>query len=291
MLLSIVSILLLLISQLAWSAEAATPIAYLAYTEGYWQAWVMAPDGSAQRQVTHSPYDKNRVSWYPDGSALLVNGNQGELKRVELDTGRETPIPAPLKGMQDAVLSPDGKQIAFSLSTSDSVDDNNIWLIDVNGGNQQKMTNMQGLQHEPAWSPDGRYLYFLSGKGGQVHDIWRLTIATRATEQLTSSSLYHFDVAVAPAGKLAFSSNQSGNYEIWLRDEQGRSMQMTDNPANDAKPAWSPDWHTLVFQSSRSGHPDIWRIGLNGGKPVQLTHCATGCRAPAWQHGMSGEGP
>ncbi len=153
-------LLLLLTSPLVWSGEQQTPVAYLAYADGYWQVWAMAADGSAQRQVTRSPYDKNRVSWYPDGKSLLVNGNQGELNQVNLETGYEASAPAPLKGMIDAVMSPDGKQIAFSLSTSDSIDDNNIWLIDRDGKNERKLTNMQGLQHEPVWSPDGVHLIY-----------------------------------------------------------------------------------------------------------------------------------
>lgn len=279
-----ITVFILMLAQgfFARAGAMPEPISYLAYIDGYWQACVMAADGSAQRQVTSSRYDKSKVSWYPDGKYLLVNGNQGELNKVDTSTGKETPVPAPLQGMNDAVVSPDGMQIAFSLSTSGSIDDNNIWLIDADGGNQQKMTNMQGLQHEPVWLPNGKHLYFLSGEGGQAHDIWRLTLATRETEQLSSSSLYHFDVAVAPDGRVAFSSNRSGNYEIWIRDLEGNLRQVTRDPAMDGKPTWSPDGKTLIFESSRSGDPNLWKVTLSGGEPEQLTRYQEGARAPAW---------
>lgn len=282
-LIKIINLILLLTQGFsAWAGEFHQPVAYLAYIDGYWQASMMAADGSAQRQVTRSRYDKSKISWYPDGKSLLVNGNQGELNKVDTSTGEETPVPAPLKGMNDAVVSPDGTQIAFSLSTSGSIDDNNIWLIDADGKNQQKLTNMQGLQHEPVWSPDSKYIYFLSGKGGQAHDIWRLTLATRKTEQLTTSSLYHFDVAVAPDGQIAFSSNRSGNYEIWIREPDGNLRQVTRDPAMDGKPAWLPDGKTLIFESSRSGDPNLWKVTLLGGEPEQLTRYEEGARAPVW---------
>lgn len=284
------SILLALWMQCTASlADAVRPdVAYLANTGGYWQVWVMAPDGSGQRQVSRSAYDKNRVSWYPDGRFLLVNGNQGELRRLDIESGSETPISMLLKGMNDAVVSPDGTKIAFSLSTSGSVDDNNIWVTDASGANELKLTNMQGLQHEPTWSPDGKELYFLSGKGGQVHDIWKLTFATRAAEQLTTAALYQFDVAVGPNGSIAFSSNRSGNYEIWVWEKGGAPRQLTDHPAFDGKPAWSPDGEMLIFESSRSGSPNLWKISREGGEPLQLTRFENGARAPMWwQHGVS----
>lgn len=273
------------------AGEPQTPIAYLAYAEGYWQVWLMDADGDSQRQVTKSPYDKSRVSWYPNGEFLLVNGNQGELNRVELSSGDESPVPVTLKGMNDAVVSPDGEHIVFSLSTSGSIDDNNIWLVDSDGKNQQKLTNMQGLQHEPVWSPDGKSLYFLSGKGGQAHDIWQLTLATMEAEQLTTSSLYHFDVAVSRDGQVAFSSNRSGDYEIWISDIEGKMLQITDNPGMDGKPAWSPDGTTLIFESSREGGPNLWKVSLADAELKKLTEHERGARAPVWYGVLGAEKP
>ena len=160
-------------------------VAYLAFTQGYWQLWIMNHDGVNHKQITHSHYDKSRVSWYTDGKHLLLNGNQGELVKVDILTGKEIPIVLPLKGMNDAVISPDGKQILFSLSTSDSIDDNNIWLVNTDGNQLKKLTNMSYLQHEPVWAPDGNSLYFLSGKGEQSHDIWRFDLKDKRQEQLT----------------------------------------------------------------------------------------------------------
>ena len=280
---------LLLLSLSVWGESPQTTIAYLAYTDGYWQVWLMEDDGGGQRQVTKSPYDKSRVSWYPNGEFLLVNGNQGELNRVELSSGDETPVPVPLEGMNDAVMSPDGEHIAFSLSTSGSIDDNNIWLVDSDGKNQQKLTNMQGLQHEPVWSPDGNSLYFLSGMGGQAHDIWQLTLATMEAEQLTTSSLYHFDVAVSRDGQVAFSSNRSGNYEIWIRSIEGKLHQITNNPGMDGKPAWSPDGTVLIFESSREGAPNLWKTNLADVEPDKLTKHERGARAPVWYGAFGAE--
>lgn len=267
-------------------ANGAGPIAYLAFSDdGYWQAWSMNPDGSAQTQITRSPYDKARLSWYPDSQHLLINGNQGELMQVDAHTGAEQPIPMALGGMSDAVLSPDGRLIAFSLSTSGSIDDNNIWLVNTDGSGLRKLVARQYLQHEPAWAPDSGAVYFLSGQGGQDHDIWRYRLADGSLEQLTVGRLYHFDLAPGPNGTLAYSANRTGNYEIWLWSEGGEPRALTGDPALDGRPSWSPDGSELIFESTRGGVPDIWKVSAQGGDPVRLTATSQGARLPVWRQG------
>lgn len=188
-----------------------------------------------------------------------------------------------LQGFQDAVLSPDAKAFAFSLSTSGSVDDHDIWVANEDGTHTQKLTSMPWLQHEPAWSVDGRSIYFLSGNGGQAHDIWRVGVADRRTEQLTNNQLYHFDVAASADGSLAFSSNRSGSYDIWVRSPAGEDHQLTHDVALDARPSWAPDGKSLVFESSTGGTLGIWRINLATGERIRLTKADVPSRFPVWR--------
>lgn len=261
----------------------AAEIAYLGLDDGVWQVWVIDAEGSEPRQITESPSDKVRVSWYPDGRRLFVNATDGFVYTVELDSGRETRVPTELNGFQDAVLAPDGERFAFSLSTSGSVDDNNIWLASANGHNQQKLTSMPRLQHEPVWSPDGTALYFLSGDGGQAHNIWRIDLAERRPKQITANQLYHFDVAVSSDGTLAYSNNRDGAYDLWLRGPEGAERRLTDDSALDARPSWSPDGRRLVFESSRDGGPDLWLVDIESGSLTRLTHTGGGARYPVWR--------
>jgi TolB protein len=262
------------------SQETDLPeIAYLAFTDGYWQVWVMAADGHGARQLTRSPDDKARVSWFPDGTELLVNSNAGSVSRVMLD-GRETSIPLEQTPVLDAVVSPDGNRIAFSFSTA--IDGNDLWVSDVAGANAIKVVKMATLQHEPAWSPSGDALYFLSGGGGQSHDIWRTSLVEQRTEQITVANLYHFDVTVSAQGDLAYSSNRSGNYEIYLQRSGAEAERLTNHSALDAKPGFSPDGRFLVFESTRGGRPNLWRLDIESGNLVQLTDHTFGARAPAW---------
>jgi len=257
-------------------------IAYLAVTKGYWEVWTAKPDGSAARQVTRSATDKSRVSWFPDGKTLLVSRNDGVVLRVDAG-GVETRIPLEQYPVVDAALSPDGQQLAFSFSTA--IDGNDLWLARIDGGAAQKLATMNSLQHEPAWSADGQSLYFLSGDGGQAHDIWKLSLASRNTEQLTVGNLYHFDVAPCAEGALVFSSNRSGNYELYRQRADGTVEQLTDDPALDAKPTCAPDGAALIFESSRGGVTNLWRLDLATKSLRQVTRTREGARAPVWYAG------
>ena len=293
-LLRLLTAVLLLLSGAAVPVHSGTnpTIAYIAFSEGFWQIWVMDPDGTRRSQVTRTPYDKSKLSWYPDGTHLLVNGSQGQLNKINIQTSGEVPVKLPLEGVVDAVLSPDGKQIAFSASVADAVDRNDIWLVDALGDNLRKLTRMQGLQHEPAWSSDGRLLYFLSGITGsakQHHDLWQYELSSGALTQLTSGRLYHFDIDASAQGALVYSNNSTGDYEIWMKSGSGEVTRLTHSPGLDSKPSWSPDGKTVIFESTRSGVPNIWKLELESGLIKQLTDEKTGARHPAWfrQQGRS----
>jgi TolB protein len=267
--------------------SAAPEVAYLAVVEGYWQAWVMRADGSDSRQVTRTPGDKTRVSWFPDRRSLLVNGADGRVRRISIADGAESVVPIEPPGTLDAVLSPDGKHIAFSMSLTGSVDDNDIWLAGVDGAVIEKLTRMQWLQHEPAWSPDGGAVFYLSGRGDQAHDVWRLGLEPRRNEQLTVDQLYHFDVAVAPDGTIAFSNNRNGNYDLWVQRPNQAATALMDDAALDARPTWSSDGRSLLFESSREGGLNIWRIDLESREMSRVTNHPDGARMPVWFTGGS----
>jgi TolB protein len=271
---------LLCLSACRPGSPVATPIAYLALTDGYWQAWVIEPGQKTPRQLTALKADVSRISWFPDGKALLVNLQDGRLFKVDVATQDAEAIQAPLAGILDAVVSPKGDQATFSLSTSGSVDNNDIWLFDLATGRSRKLTSMSGLQHEPTWSADGKWVYFLSGTGGQNHDIWRVDVAGGSAEQLTVNAAYHFDLALRQDGTAAYSGNSTGAYDLWLRHPDGKTQQLTKDSELDARPSWTPDGGQLLFESTRKGRLNLWRLDLESGEVQQVTNTQDGARQP-----------
>ncbi len=90
--------------------------------------------------------------------------------------------------------------------------------------------------------------------------------------QLTSSPGAKGEPALSPDGNfVAYSSDESGNPEIWLMDlKSGSPSRLTNDPAADTSPAWLPDGSALLFVSERTGRKSIFSIPRLGGEPVLL---------------------
>ena len=267
----------------AWAQETSGKLGLIAQTKNFWQLFLINEDGTGLRQIARSPVDKSKVSWSKDQGRLLVNTAQGELFIVDIATGAEKKLDIGIRGMTDAVWSADGKKVLFSLSIANSIDNNDIWLVDIATRKRQKLTWMKHLQHNPVWTPEGKHVVFLSGAGGQSHDIWILDLHTGSVRQITFGQLYNFEPACSVNNEIAFSSNRTGDYEIWVCDFKGTKFeQLTHSPGLDSQPSWSPDGNKIAFVSTRDGEMGIWIMGRDGGNLKRLTPPGLVSRAPAW---------
>ena len=82
---------------------------------------------------------------------------------------------------------------------------------------------------------------------------------------------------------IAFTSQRSGDSEIWLMDDRGRNLRnVTQHPAWDYWPTWSPDGRQLAFISERDGDPELYIQAIDDSQAVQLTFNTESDRLPAW---------
>jgi Tol biopolymer transport system component len=135
-------------------------------------------------------------------------------------------------------------------------------------------------------SPPGTgFVTFRSTRNGGDSDIFvGRADGTGTPTDLTANAFGDEDPVSSPDGsRIAFASNRSGNWEIYVMDADGTDVQqVTNHPAVDEFPSWSPDGTRLAFDSTRSGNADIYTVSVAGGTPTRLTFDPATDAKPAW---------
>ena len=93
--------------------------------------------------------------------------------------------------------------------------------------------------------------------------------------KLVASSRWDMDGVYSPDGKrIAFGSDRSGTFEIWICNSDGTNqLQLTSLAGADSgTPKWSPEGKTIAFDARVAGHGDIFIISADGGSPRRLHH-------------------
>jgi TolB protein len=84
-------------------------------------------------------------------------------------------------------------------------------------------------------------------------------------------------------GKIAFVSNRDGNNEIYVMNLDGSGQKrLTNNPAFDSYPSWSPNGTKIAFTSNRDGNLEVYVMNADGSNQVRLTNDASPDSDPTW---------
>lgn len=104
-----------------------------------------------------------------------------------------------------------------------------------------------------------------------------------ATQNLESSTADPGVELTKQNGKLVFTSTRDLNVEIYIMNADGSSqIRLTNNPAFDGDPVWSPDGTRIVFTSTRDGNEEIYSMNADGSNQTRLTNNLSLDRTPAW---------
>lgn len=90
----------------------------------------------------------------------------------------------------DVAVSPDGKRAAYSISSAIMDGERSEWLAQiyvspVDGGQTVQLTRGDKSSTNPAWSPDGQWIAFLTPRAGPKSNLWRIPVNGGEAEQLT----------------------------------------------------------------------------------------------------------
>jgi TolB protein len=158
-----------------------------------------------------------------------------------------------------------------------------LYVMSLDGGDVQRLTDANTLNFSPAWSPDGKQIVFTSFRRNNP-DLFSIDVASRAVKHLSTLRGLNLGGRWTPSGdRLAVAIEFDGNSEIAILDRDGALLRrLTDHWAIDVSPSWSPDGQQLAFCSSRTGSPQIFVMDAGGGAPRRVTFEGSYNASPAW---------
>lgn len=189
--------------------------------------------------------------------------------------------------------SPDGTRFAMAAVRDDSWE--HIRVLSALDREEDMITITAGTRDlTPAWSPNGNWIACVHAnvQDGWTFDVWIVRLqdekkkmdAYKFSElgngdeinsyRLTKHSAQDESPAWSADGlQIAWSSNRTGNYDIFVMDRTGGNKKnLTNHPKDDKGPDWQPPWgEKIVFASDRDGDSEIYTMDPNGGNVKQLT--------------------
>jgi TolB protein len=169
---------------------------------------------------------------------------------------------------------------------SDATGSKELYLMDYDGHDPKKLTDLNSISLSPAWSADGQRLVFTS--------FWKRNPGLYLLDLKGSSSLQQMLAGFSPLCSggawsadghwMAFSASLDGNTELFRIPSggEGKPRRLTRNWAIDVSPSWSPDGKHIVFVSDRAGHPDLYVLQPETDKIRRLTFEGSYNADPQW---------
>ncbi|HEV3344343.1 MAG TPA: hypothetical protein VG125_28465 [Pirellulales bacterium] len=188
---------------------------------------------------------------------------------------------------QRPAWSPDGKQLCFARHEGDAI---RLFVMDVEGGGQRRLTDRKHPEYDAVWSPDSKRLALslvnVSGTQGDV-DVYTVSADGSDFQQVAGSQggLSHEESACfSPDGtQIAFTSTRDGNQELYVAAADGSNVRrLTNDLGIDAHPAWSPDAARIAFATDRWGDLEIATVDPEGMNLTRLTTSEGLDDYPAW---------
>ncbi len=270
----------------------------VATVAGFFLAKLTGPQSSPRRieQLTHNdslfpgvPSMESFPVLASDGnnvySAILNNG-QTELASINPADGemQQLHLPSNLANPTLSDISPDGRRLLVrSHASSDS--EQPVWVVPRSGESALRVGNI--LAQDAIWMPDGQGILYAVG-----NDLNVIHLEDESISHFAELPGRAFWMRWSPNGKLlrlTLLNPLSHTSALWQMAPGGRPVELLNGwsvPESECCGDWTSDGRFYVFQSSRGGTSDLWKIsGDHTSHPQRLTNGPLHFTAPAAERG------
>lgn len=250
--------------------------------KGRTDLWLVGANGEGMRRLTDDPAADSNPRWAPDGESiyfLSTRSGSSQIWRLAVD-GAAAPVQVSDLPLDVSALSVsrDGSRLAFSVEVFVDCADLDCTQRRVAEAAaspiQARLYDRLFVRHWDTWS-DGRraHLFTMPSAGGAVVDVTAGLDADVPSKPFGGTEEIAFS---ADGGMLVFAARVAGREEAWSTnfdlyaapaDGSAPPRRLTENPAWDTQPAFSPDGRTLAYLAmARPGYEaDRFQIVLRDG--------------------------
>jgi Tol biopolymer transport system component len=253
--------------------------------------FLLSAETGEKQRLTSPPsgvYGDFDAAYSPDGKTVAfrrVSGwNAIDIYLAPAAGGEARRLTDLNRAINGFAWTPDSGEIIFSSSTSH--EDGVLMKVSVPQGTPERLAGSGRGINDPSISRQGNRLVY--SQSVVDTNVWRLDLSGPSTKPsdspFISSTRLDVEARYSPDGrKIAFASNRTGTYQIWVCDSDGANpRQLTYLASANGDPSWSPDGRYIVFDTRLRGNADIFVIDAEGGQPRALTTEPSDDIAPSW---------
>jgi TolB protein len=253
--------------------------------DGASNLYLMRPDGTGLHQLTAQSSWDCCGTFSPDGRTIAFSSNRaGRFSIYTLDVATEEVVRL-IASTYDAFYpqwSPDGRTLAFAMQHPVGGE---LYTYDLDTEELARLTDNSVEDVSPVWSPDGARLAYISGPIGSPQ-LWILDLASSSSTLAVDDYVGAGYPRWSPDGKsILFSATGPGlhNSELFiLNTVSSEVQQITNHRLVDEFGIWSPLGDQVVFNSYRTGNPEVFVLELATGILRQLTSNSAGDTPSDW---------